>query len=231
MIDKKKNATLQDKYYYYYMISLYNLIHTYNCKWKFHTVNEKIFLNGTNLKYDDFSRNPYLDEYCNNKIGLAEDILQNGMYFPYFVYGLPQEQIDQNTISIALGKHRFYSKLLYQKKYGKIDKKFLFIYVPNVLPQIPYTVINNYFYIFKNNQLIFSDLIFKHSRQELMKYFDLTGGHLSTFLVKEKIPTHPILNDEELFKQFIESPLDEKNILFQYYNQYKLNKIDNKEDL
>jgi len=34
MIDIKKDVKIQDLYNYYYMISLYNLIKFYNCKWE-----------------------------------------------------------------------------------------------------------------------------------------------------------------------------------------------------
>lgn len=214
--------SLHNCYYYYYMISLHNLINTYNCAWDFHTINEKQHVNGTNLKYTDFTHNEYLQKYENTKIGLAEDILTNGMYFPYFVYGLPEEQ-ENNIIHLALGKHRYYSKLLYQHKNNMlIEDKFLFIYVPNILPIITYKNTQRYFYNFKDNfNAVISDNIFVNSRKELMVYFDITGGRLSRDLVKNQIPTNPILNDEELFRQFIESPLDENNIMFKYYEELK----------
>lgn len=226
-----QNYSLFDQYFYCYMISLYQLIHTYNCEWDFFTINEKKFLNGTNLNYEEFARNKYLEAYQDNKIGLAQDILHNGMYFPYFVYGNKKEQPNEHTIQLALGKHRLYSKLLYQYKFDLIEKKFLFIFVPNQLPKKQMPLLNYYFYILANKKTIISDAIFINSKTELMKYFDITGGILSNLLINSGIVANPILNDEKLFKQFIESPLDEKNILFQYYNQYKLNKIDNKEDL
>ena len=46
-----------------------------------------------------------------------------------------------------------------------------------------------------------------------------------------KIQPHPILNDEKLFQQFIEAPLDENNILFQYCDSDALQNIDNILDL
>lgn len=217
----KKPINLRDRYNYYYMISLYNLMHTYKCEWEFLTINEKQVLNGTDLKYDDFHRNPYLQAHENNKIGLAEDIMSKGMYFPYFVYGLPNEQPSENSISLALGKHRYYSKLLYQKKYGQINKKFLFIYVPNKLSYVDYLSLSNFFYEFNGAEVILTDKIFTFSQRELMKYFDHVGGTLSQPLLIQQIETNPILNNEELFKQFIESPLDENNIMFKYYEELK----------
>lgn len=220
MIDIKKDAKIQDLYNYYYMISLYNLIKFYNCKWEFLSINDKNFLNGTNLKYDDFSVNKYLRLYQNEKIKLAEDIINNGMYFPYFVYGLPEEQIDDNSVSIALGKHRYYSKLLYQNKYGKIDTKFLFIYIPSKLPRNTPTGFNNCFYnLDHKGNLTLHDTIFVNSKTELIKYFDRFGGYLSVLFSDDKIKTNPILNDEHLFEKFINAPLDENNILFTYCNK------------
>lgn len=215
--------SLHNCYYYYYMISLHNLINTYNCAWDFHSINEKQHINGTNLKYTDFTHNEYLKKYENEKIGLAEDILNNGMYFPYFVYGLPEEQ-ENNIIHLALGKHRYYSKLLYQHKNNKlIEDKFLFIYVPDILPKVTHRNLNKYYYKFNCNNfdVTISDNVFVNSRKELMIYFDIVGGKLSRDLAINQIPTNPILNDEELFRQFIESPLDENNIMFKYYEELK----------
>lgn len=228
MIADEKNFERETKilnqYYYYYMVSLYYLINEYGCKWKFLNINEKTFLNGTNLRFDAFERNKYLKEYENNKIGLAEDILTKGMYFPYFIYGLENEQPDENTIRLALGKHRLYSKLLYQiKNETLIEKKFLFIYVPNELsllkniyPKNP----NYHFYTLKEDSAIIRDHYFTESKK-LMKFFDLTGGFLSNLLLDSSIKTNPILNDPILFEKFINSPLDSDNILFQIYQNEK----------
>lgn len=216
-----RTNSLLEKYYYCYMISLYQLIHNYDCEWGFYSINEKKFLNGTNLNYEEFARNKYLETYKNEKIGLAKDILTKGMYFPYFVYGNKSEQRDKNTIRLALGKHRLYSKLLYQQKYGIINKKFLFIFIPDILPKRTPPIFNYYFYLFAGNASLMTDTIFSGENTDLMTYFDLAGGRLSDLLINDTIPTNPILNNEELFKQFIESPLDENNIMFKYYNELK----------
>lgn len=219
MINHKKKITLYDIYNYHYMVSLHNLINFYDCKWEFLTINEKIFLNGTNLKYNDFSTNEYLRTYKEEKIKLAEDILSNGMYFPYFIYGLPEEQEDEKTASIALGKHRYYSKLIYQKKNGIINNKFLFIYVPNEFKKlnIPHGFQHCFYAFNEKGVLTLRDTIFTVLRRDLIKYFDTFGGQISTLLVKDRLKTNPILNDEKLFTEFISSPLDENNILFSYY--------------
>ena len=219
----KKTNELYELYNYYYMISLYNLIHEYNCEWEFFNINDKNFLNGTNLKYDEFARNNYLVKYQDQKTGLARDILQNGMFFPYFIYGSKDEQPDENTIRLALGKHRLYSKLLYQaKEKTNIDKKFLFIYVPNSFSidrnhRRPSKNPNYHFYILNsNNKPIIKNDKFASGRA-LMRYFDITGGRLSNEIINSKLATNQILNDESLFQEFINAPLDENNILFKMY--------------
>ena len=148
------------------------------------------------------------------------------MYFPYFIYGLKNEQPDESTIKLALGKHRFYSKLLYQEKYNSvIDKDYLFIYVPNhpenIIEMIPKDLNFRYYLVAKNGMQVEERRFY--NQKTLMNYFDITGGILSNFLINSDIPANPILNDKKLFEQFINTPLDKNNILFTTYLEIKNN--------
>lgn len=207
----KKNAL--SFYQKEYLYNLYYLINTLGCKWEFIPFCNKNYNNGTNLDYRDFSiKNKYLLMAQENKTKLAEDILKNGIIFPFFAFNLNYN----NKISIAQGKHRIFSLLLYSKNNNcLIDKPFLWIELPQSSKIfIPKNTLCTYGLKTDSIKKIEMDIT---DSQTLYQLLDFLGSSISTpFFNNSSFQPNPIFQNENLFRQFIESPLDENNILFKY---------------
>lgn len=208
-MQKEFNITTTEFYNEYYLKSIYALIHNYNCEWEFLDLNNYKFLKPCEYRYTDFDRpNRYLQAYKNNQLGLAENILNNGMLFPFFILGSKTEQ-KENYIKIALGIHRIYSLISCKS----IMPKFLFIYIPNKLntSNIIYPHIQKY----EKGKCI--NQKFPITQSGIINHFDDTGREISQGLFNLlNYKGHPIFNNEELFKQFINNPLNKNNIMYQY---------------
>lgn len=207
-----------DLYYKYYLINIYNLIHTYQCNWYFEEIPKEHckYVNNTHLKHDHFqSANSFLNKYREEKMLLGEDLIKNGSFFPFFSHKNQRE----NTIDIILGKHRVYSLMLYYNFHSEeIKKQFLIIELPEKTSNIYHSKINkDVFYAFREdlNPILVPQQL--HSRFHLLVHlFDAIGGKLSNLLFNSNLSPSEILNNENLFTQFINEPLDENNILFKY---------------
>ena len=218
---------LIELYYKYYMINIYNLIHYYKCDWSFDKVpkdKNEIYVQRTRNDHTNFAvNNKYLIKYKDEKIGLANELHKKGCYFPFFI--IKKEQPDHPT-NIVLGKHRIYSLLNYAKQMPEEKQSsFLFIHLPNKDTDYE-KVTENIFWGYTKEELKPVIAQQKHicglDPMPLFLFFDRIGGHLSSMIFdNDDIKPNPILNDEELFRQFIESPLDENNIMFKYYEELK----------
>ena len=88
--------------YNYYLYNIYQMINTLNYKYAWKGAGSGRFCNYGDLDPSDFSRlqNPFLLDYQDNKINLAKDILDNGMFFPFFGGQLLNNIIDPHLYFI-----------------------------------------------------------------------------------------------------------------------------------
>lgn len=210
-------------YHYYcfqYMANLHNLINKYHGTWKFVDINEVSFINMTNYDYRILNeKNPYLKECKTDVTKLAQDLLENGMIFPIFA----TYNDDENKINVVLGKHRVYS-LLTLNQMTPIKKKFLVITFPSeeILKDMKlFESDTEFMYLYSmdrsSKKLIPKITYFKEimNLKRWVHTYDLAGGILTFFFKNNpKAIPNPVLNDEKLFKEFIENPLDKNNIIF-----------------
>ena len=210
-------------YYYHYLNCIYQLINNYHWSYLWIDLNHSDYLykNCSGKRYKEFfTQNSYLNDCKNNKKQLGLDILKNGMYFPFFGLSLEQKELSKHQINLLLGKHRLYS-LLNNKELLE-NKKFLFLIAPFSPSEMfnSKILINEEIYIAqKNNLYTFT----AKNRNQFVRAFIMFSDTIPEWIYPygELIKPNPILNDEELFKQFIESPLDENNIMFKYYKELK----------
>lgn len=209
------NVKITNIYYnkiYPYII--YHLVHDLGCEWEFFSLEDnREYINGTNLDYQYFDRkNPYLRRYNKNKIGLAKDQIENGIIFPFF-----GQKEENGTIKFLLGKHRFYSLMLYKHLNGSIAKKFLIIYYPtniNEEKQLKIVLPKKDFSAFQH--LTFKIEKEKYNVKEINFLYDIIGGITSKFIIgQDDFFSLDILNDEEKFNNFISSeicPISEDDV-------------------
>lgn len=183
----------------YYLYQIYILIHKYNCTWEFVDMSQYEFINTTKISHTEFNcYNKFLQDYKDEKIKLAEDLIENGMLLP--LYGTK----DNNQISIYLGKHRVYSLLCYLKKYGKIDKKFLFIYFPsNFRHSCKLEDIGYYFLMGHRHNGPFMRLVKPKLYKTILRGLDHVGAAISNIYHENKFEISTVLNDEKKFEKFI----------------------------
>lgn len=192
---------LSKLYNVYFLNDIKKLIKNYNCSYKFLSITDYAFLNHSGLPYKSFTYNEYLKESQNDKTLLAKDILKNGMFFPFFGY------IKDGQFYIILGKHRLYSLLLQYKK-QPFNNKFLFIIFPSDFLRKSKKHEQKQT-MYKYDGQILTELFIVEDK-ELVTVVDKFGFFLSNEIFqfnkehKEQIKPSLILNDEELFKQFLE---------------------------
>lgn len=113
------------KLYKIYITNIYLLLKTYNFHYNWFDIDKEKFYSyyGNPQDFSNDRSNKTLLKYKDNKIGLAKELLKNGMYFPFFYFTY------QNKKIILMGKHRLYS-LIQLNKIQPIKQKFLFIELP-----------------------------------------------------------------------------------------------------
>lgn len=110
-------------YNYYYPQILHYMINIFNCNYEWSSLNQWDFKSVFWEKEQIFVKqaNNFLIDWENNKSKLALNILNNGLYFPFFYRINSKTKIKE----IVLGRHRFLSILLNPSLFK--NKKFLFI--------------------------------------------------------------------------------------------------------
>ena len=192
-----------------YLYNVYTLINDCGLKWEFldmSNINSNYIPsrqdevnNGENF---ELTNNKYIYQYKDDKIQLALNIANEGMFFPFYC-----DAIDKNIV-IHLGKHRLYSIKLYIETYKTFPKKLLFIYLPSDDEQ-------NFNDIYLYNYRYCNDFsAYKLEKQniqsaiDIIKNCDIFGSVLSALLFDTDIKPHSILNDEQLFIDFINNPFN-----------------------
>lgn len=210
-------------FYKYYLYNIHTMINKIQFTYEFARIRDKkpifqIHAHPSEI-FQFYKNNPYLYDYSKSQIKLAEDILKNGMYCAFFG-GKLKNPIDPSYYFLIQGVHRFYAL----KKYDHDDyikKLFLFInfpvdiqYFKSNLPIERFDENPVYFYrceqIGRDIRIIKTPIV---SFSEALKFMDIFGTHLGRYIYrkrKEGFEIHPpkILEDEEMFNKFINSPLD-----------------------
>ena len=184
--------------YQMFIFNVYHMIKSYGLEYHWFDINENIFYNGVKgldgSAFRLFQNDPWLFSYANNKIKLAEDILQNGTFTPIFYYEI------NNRKFVIGGKHRLYSLKLYSA-IKKINRKFLFIKLPKNMEEIDFSVSDQKLYYY--NGEIQQSLRKPRTANELLFILNDTGDSMSPWLFKNnQIPFTPF-NDEELFEKWL----------------------------
>ncbi len=190
-----------------YHLQLYNIhtiINHYGFKYRWLDVSKEKFLNYTHVSYKYLlPQDKYLQDVKEDRSKMGEDILQRGMFFPFFYC------IKDNQNYLFMGKHRLHSLLLYHKQ-CKFNKKFLFIeYYSD-----PWEKKENSDEIPDDFPKLFTWRDGKFYKVRPKTYCDLNwmlvdnGDSLSNWLYDNNIQPSPIVNDEKLFEEFINKPFN-----------------------
>ena len=202
---------MEDIYNYYYLYNIYTLINDYHINWYFINLHDSLITSTLEIFENNFSEtknhiNKYLIEYKNNTIGLAEEIVKNGMFFPFFGFSF------EENYKIVLGNHRFYSLLKYQKEEKKkIDRHFLFLCIPyddekNIFDS------SLFLYKFLSEEKKEIIKVKPKNYSEIIPIMDIFGGQISNLLFEKRKNIYPniILNNKEKFEEFINQPFNLK---------------------
>lgn len=196
----KKQANL----YLLYQYNLWHLINTYKLKYEWLDLSKEKFYNGVKgQSSSDWSPaygNPWLNKYRPNKTGLAKEILADGMFTPIFYQRINDRKY------VIIGKHRLYSLLFYNAIYP-INKKFLFIELPNEENPIE---LKEQELIWFNEQGKTKKIIPKTLNEISFLLFD-TGDFLTSWLWKYEIKPNPVFSDEILFEEWLKEDFNGNN--------------------
>ena len=214
-----------EQLYDIYLYNLYQMINKLKYKWEWARVSTYRFSNFGEYDVTDFSRlpNPYLLEYQGEKIKLAKDILENGMYFPFYG-GKIDKPINPELYFILQGKHRLYSLTRYSEDIDFIWKKFLFI---------TYPIDIQYFRMFTNRNETLPEPIQMYDVDqetgtivletfnlytETVKVMDRLGGAMGNYFYKLRkqgieVKAPSVLNNEDEFNEFINSEYILKEVM------------------
>lgn len=186
-------------YYIHYLDNLYDLIRSgiFDYSWE---CMEDIVIQGDDAKSWDGTGNPFLDNNKDNKICLAEDILNRGMYAPFISYRNGISATGKQIYYVVSGSHRAYSlKLLSQKQ--SLDKKFLFVYFKPYEEQKYETPLPLYTFDEKSpRKMSITNATDIFDVKIMTDYFI---GFMNRCFFEQNIQPSPILNNEKLFENFI----------------------------
>lgn len=190
-------------YYNCYLHNLRTAINQFGFIPHWLDLNVETIYNNTG-KRDDFfdTHDKFLQKYSDSKIKLAEDIINNGTYCPFFFY------TDKKTGKKLLyaGKHRLYSLMLYKQK-RTIPRKFLFLEYP-VDQDFNYYDVKNLektkamLYEFRNTKEV-PNVIYYNNVYNACYIIANDGDILSNWLFDNDIKPSEIINNENIFNKFI----------------------------
>jgi hypothetical protein len=151
--------------------------------------------------WEHCDRNPFINSYKDNKIGLAEDMINNGIYVPFkcIVY--------DNEYCVKGGVHRIESLKLYQRTYGNVKIKLPTLIVP--------------YYKGVKSTIKKGDLTKLNSpkRVSLMSDFMDKVDYIN-FQIVEELDEHSVVIEvytlEELLKAAMVNTLELNDLIFDY---------------
>ena len=172
-------------------------------------------------RFYSFPNNPHLTEYKDDPLLLVKDILNNGMYCPFFL-GKGMSQKDNGDIEeffgFLNGTHRLGALWYYHTNIKKIDKKFLVLvldYPKEVNKILRENPIPNYYIAEGRIQLICA-----RNYEQIRALFDSNGGAATQYAYRHnksiddnpevlaylnKVMPSKFLNDENLFENLIKN--------------------------
>lgn len=222
IIDENKIKKEIEEIYNYYLFNLYQLINKLDYKFEWIRASKYRFSNFGEYDVSDFSRlpNPYLLEYQNEKTKLAEDILNNGIFFPFYG-GKLDNPINPDLYFIIQGKHRLYSLKRYSENIRYLEDEFLFVTYPIDVQY--FRMANHEMDKIKNPILMYDFNEISNKIEPVMidnytgslKIMDRFGTVLGNYLYELRqqginIQGHKIINDKQAFEDFIWSPFNLK---------------------
>lgn len=213
MISVIQKEKIQEYYDFFYLKNIKKIIKNEKIEYKFYNLEEMSnyfsFENFSFHRSINYNKDLFLENFSQNKISLAKDIIKNGTYWPF--WGIKYN----NKIYIIEGIHRFFS-LYSLNQTEKINKKFLCFILPVSyfnyekydieLQQKKINVPCAYFYL---NNSSFIDNFIPVNLFQVYRNILIFGMKLSDLIFKtnEKYPEyilpHPILNNEKLFEEFL----------------------------
>ncbi len=220
IINENKIKKEIEQIYNYYFFNLHQLVNQLNYKFEWIRASKYRFSNFGEYDVSDFSRlpNPYLLDYQHDKIKLAEDILANGMFFPFYG-GKLDNPINPDLYFIIQGKHRLYSLKRYSENVQYLEDEFLFITYPIDVQYFRMAnhemdKIKNPIYMYDYNEIEQKlELVKVDNYTTSLKIMDRFGTYLGNYLYKLRkqginIKGHQIINNKQAFEDFIWSPFN-----------------------
>ena len=195
-------------FYIAYIYNIYYLINYYNLKYEWLDITKNNFFDGIkNRSYSNFSGfgNPWLDKYLSNTIELAEDIMENGIFCPFFYQKINDKKY------LIMGRHKLYSLLLYSK-IKPINRKFLFIEIPNSTNQLQIKDFSKKLFYFNHNNM--NPIMYNlKTQKEFFKIIHDTGDALTDYLWFKKSIPYKAFNNENYFQDWINKEFDYEQFL------------------
>ena len=209
-------------YYFCYMKNLHTMLNNnLQITYEWLDLKNYKFINIWHKRcFRDFDRkdNGYLWTAQKDVTKLGRDIIKRGGYWPFACRDMDQD----NKKEIIFGKHRLFSLLTLQNQEPDKDiihKEFLFIKIPPMKQRrkIVYNKKITMYHFFENGQ---TAKITTNKNHLIEDAWSSNADTLSaTFhkwdLLNASIEPNPILNNKDLFQQFINQPFDKNNIAYQ----------------
>ena len=207
-----------DDLYNMFFYNLHIMINKLNFQYEWAPIFWKRYVNFGEYDIQDFGRldNKYLQEYKETQLDLAKDILDNGMYVPFYG-GVLEQPINPNLFFILQGKHRLYALKRYLEENEFFDTRFLYIIYPHDIQYFRYNNNNKekvkeeikMFQINETSKQI--ELITVKTYTQSLKIMDVFGGVLGDLIYNyrqegNKFKAPELLTDEQSFNIFINSP-------------------------
>lgn len=192
-------------YYNCFLYNIHSLVNNFNFTPHWVDLNEETFFNHSGHSHTDFNTSDkFLQQYSKEKMGLGQDIIKNGTYAPFFFYN------DEKTGKklLYLGKHRLYSLLLC-RKIQPLPRKFLFLECP--VDPLSKEGLDDSISVSRQAGILYSwettkeipEICRESNLKEVNKIVLFTGDTLSNWLFDNKVKPSEIINNEEVFNQFI----------------------------
>ena len=204
---KKK---IQYNFYNLYLLNLRDWVLNYGFEYEWSKIGDKTWINCSGVDFRNWEclENPYIQKWKSDRLKLAEDILQRGMFAPFFIYG---------DNKVFMGKHRVWSLWEYNK-IAPIEKEFLFLKYPtdpkgvfrgnsaSCALEIPGKDFAGKNYTWNSFDQP-PELIKVRSYYALYNLILYLGDSLTDFLYNNDIQPSPVINNKEDFEKFLKGEI------------------------
>lgn len=205
-----------DDLYDMFFYNLHIMINELNFQYKWAPIFWKRYINFGEYDIQDFGRldNKYLQEYKETQLNLAKDILDNGMYVPFYG-GVLEQPINPNLFFILQGKHRLYALKRYLEEIEFFDTRFLYIIYPHDIQYFRMNCekekIKDDIKMYQlNNETNTVMLMPTYTITQALKTMDFLGGKIGELIYEfrknNKFTVPDILQNKNNFNIFIQQP-------------------------